>query len=183
MIRRSLDPSPDEPEHRTGRSIEPVDVVCDEQHGPDRSAGGEQLEHGDGDQERIAGSALAEPERSSQRTALKLAERVDLAEQRTQQAVEPCVRQTGFGLNARRRENRDRTVFGSAASDVEQHRLADPGLTAKEQRSAVPSEVVESADDDSELDRSVRVRVRRSWTALVRLVGRLGGQHAVELRA
>ncbi len=113
-----LDAAAEDREHGARRVVEPVDVVGDGEHR--RRAGAQQLEHGERDQQRLAGRLVAESERRRQRAPVYVAELADLGEHEQQRAgLGPRVAgAVGERLLEPRRDRQDRGL-GDGARGLE----------------------------------------------------------------
>ena len=141
----------DEGESIGGRAVEPLDVVGDHQ---DRGAGGgirEQCERGQGDEERVLGFSLDEPECHTERRVLRLRQRIEPAEDRSEKLVEAGERQIGLGADAGRQEDSHPGVLRQLDGPLQQRRLADPRLTVDQECPAAGGRCGHEAADDPEL--------------------------------
>jgi hypothetical protein len=129
-----LDAPSDEGEHAGGGAIEPMRVVGDNHKRHTLGDLGEQLQHGERDQESVRRLLLRHAEGSQECRPLRCGQAVDLTEHRQHELVQPCERQLRLGLHPGRVQHLHTHILRAPAGRRQQGGLADALLAPYEQR-------------------------------------------------
>ena len=132
----------DEHDDVSGGGVEPMEIIDRHQQ---RLAGRlrrEQPQHPEPDEEQIASFVVLDAERGEKHGTLRTGELVEAPEKRAQQPMQPRIRQVGLDLGAGRRQDTEPLHRCLGAGSVEQGRLADPGLAAKNERAPLVAHLI-----------------------------------------
>jgi hypothetical protein len=100
-----LDAPRDEAQHAGGGAIEPVRVLGDDQQRRALGGVGEQLEHGERDQEAVGRCRLGHAEGGQKCRLLRAGQPVGMIEHRQHELVQPRKRQLRLGLHPGRAQH------------------------------------------------------------------------------
>jgi hypothetical protein len=114
--------------------VKPLGVVDAAEHRAVLAGLRQEAQQPDRDQEAIARAVEAQPQRPAQRGGLGRGEPVDEVQARPHQLVHPGKRQLVLGLDTHAAQQAH--VVGALGGVLQQRRLADPRLTAQDQRGA-----------------------------------------------
>jgi hypothetical protein len=134
--RASFGAAGDECERLVCRRVEAVHVIDRDQ---DAAAGrnlGDQVEHGESDQNRLGRRTTREADRGKQRLALHGGQRGGGVEDRPKQQVEAGVRKLTFAFDAGRGEDREADASGVFLRDGQQRGFPDSWFTEHDERAA-----------------------------------------------
>ena len=126
----------DEAEHLGRRPVEPLRILDDEEQRALGLAVGQQAERRQADQEWVRRLAVGPADHGLERCALGLGESVEPVEERYEQPVQPGEGQPRLWLRPGRRDDRHLPLASPCGGRLEQRRLADPGLSAHDERAA-----------------------------------------------
>ena len=128
-------PPRDEAEHLRRGGVEPLGVVDEAQQRPLRGHLGQQAERGQRDEEAVGRGAGRQAERDAQGGLLGLGKRVEPAEHRRAELMQPRERQLHLGLDPG--DPRDAEARRLPRAVVQERRLADARLAAEDQHRAL----------------------------------------------
>jgi hypothetical protein len=150
--------SRDEREHVRARPIEPVGVLCDQQ---DRSLLRdlrEQVERGHGDAEVLGRGAVDQAERPVERGLVHRGQIRRAGAHRAQELMQTRETQAGFGLNSRRRQDRDAAFACGRHRLGEQAGLTDPRFAPQHECGTAVLDAFQQGDETLRLDLAAKER-------------------------
>ena len=159
------------------RTVEPLDVIGDDEDRRIRRGIGQECQRGDGDEEWVVGGVRCESECCRKCQPLGTGQSVQAAQDRPQELVEAGKRKVRLRPHPNGAQDSDPARSRRLDRPSEQGRLADPGIAADQERPTTlarpPDEVVDRlqlavAAEDPDLDLHRRILAGRTADVIIR---------------